>query len=83
MRVLHFVKLMKPLLMTLELFGLLLLEQIVLLLKLPFRFWILVAHGFREWVRCGISPIPAASQAKELDQPFAFSSAFTYLPGSL
>lgn len=48
---LHFMKLMKPLLMTLELFGLLLLELLMLLLKLPFRFWILVAHGFREWVR--------------------------------
>ncbi len=51
MRMLHFMKLMKPLLMTLELFGLLLLELLMLLLKLPFRFWILVAHGFREWVR--------------------------------
>jgi hypothetical protein len=92
MWVLHFVKLMKPLLMTLEFFGLLLLLQIVLLLKLPFRFWILVAHGFREWVQSEISPIPAPSQgkvfveqAREPAQPFAFafSSAFTYLPGFL
>lgn len=81
MRVLHFMKLMKPLLMTLELFGLLLLLQVVLLLKLPFRFWILVAHGFREWVQGETSPIPATSQV--VDQPFAFSSDFTYLPGFL
>jgi len=52
MRVLHFVKIVKPLLMALEFFGLQLLLQIVLLLKLPFRFWILIAHGFREWVQC-------------------------------
>ena len=52
MRMLHLVKLMKPLLMALEFFGLQLLLQIMLLLKLPFRYWILVAHGFREWVQC-------------------------------
>ena len=49
MGMLHFMKLMKSLLMTLELLFLQLLLQIMLLLKLPFRFWILVAHGFREW----------------------------------
>jgi hypothetical protein len=48
---LHFMKLVKTLLMALVLFFLQLLLQVVLLLKLPFRFWILVAHGFREWVQ--------------------------------
>ena len=86
MWMLHFMKLMKSLLMTLELFFLQLLLQIMLLLKLPFRFWILVAHGFREWgsIHCRASPISAASQAEETAQPLvAFSSAFTYLPGFL
>jgi hypothetical protein len=58
MRMLHFMKLVKTLLMALELLFLQLLLLLVLLLKLPFRFWILVAHGFREWVQFSVESRP-------------------------
>ena len=55
----------------------------MLLLKLPFCFWILVAHGFREWVD-SLENLAHPSQFASggMGQPLvAFSSAFTYLPG--
>lgn len=85
MRVLHFMKLVKTLLMALELFFLQLLLQVMLLLKLPFCFWILVAHGFREWVDSLKNLAHPGHFASEgIPQPLvAFSSALTYLPGFL
>ena len=55
---LHFVKFVQSLLMPLQFFSLVLPLLLVLLLKLPFRLWILVAHGFRGWARFHTEPIP-------------------------
>lgn len=59
MRVLHFMKLVEPLLVALGVLGLVLLLLLVLLLKLPFRLWILVAHG-RGGLHCRLR-IPAGN----------------------
>lgn len=57
MRMLHFMKLVKALLLSLDLFGFQLLLQLLLLVKLLQCFWILVAHGFGKWVHGYHEPV--------------------------
>ena len=79
---LHFVKLVKPLLLAVHLLGLVLLMKLVLSLKLPLRLWIFVTHGSRGyWLppwRTGWRrrPVPAGKSLGFLGRiaPFSLSA---------